>query len=250
MNNFLAISVFPYYIRSPASPLRDPPHVLLPETPKRKLKKRLRGAVSEPARAARLQRIYARLQEGCTVGEIAAFEGLTPPWVRQILNDAGKSKRPEDRPNHDLMQVARLAPALKELVASVTYGETGDVPKLLRVLAQLDRYAENNFRLGAPSAETLGEGSEEHSAAVAREEDAHARASRAGAFLSTPSRPPRPLAVQRRRFYRRRFGAGERDFGGKRLGRRAKTEAGNGERTSGRSRPSAWAPRADAAACG
>lgn len=140
-----------------------------PETPRRKLKKRLRGAVSEPARAARLQRIYARLQEGCTVGEIAAFEGLTPPWVRQILDDAGKSKRPEDRPNHDLMQVARLAPALKELVASVTYGETGDVPKLLRVLSQLDRYAENNFRLGAPSAETLGEGSEEHSAAVARE---------------------------------------------------------------------------------
>ncbi len=141
-----------------------------PETHKHKLKKHLRGAISEPARAARLQRIYARLQEGCTVSEIAALEGLTPARVRQILDDAAKSKRPEDRPCHARMQVARLAPVLKGLVASATQGETENVPKLLRALAQLDRYAQNNIHVGSPSPETLGEGSEEHSAVVVREQ--------------------------------------------------------------------------------
>ena len=141
-----------------------------PETPKHKLKKHLRGAISEPARAARLQRIYARLQEGCTVFEIAALEGLTPARVRQILDEAGKSKRPEDLPCHSRMQVARLAPVLKGLVASATNGETENVPKLLRALAQLDRYAEDDIHVGSPSHVMLGEGSDEHAAVVVREQ--------------------------------------------------------------------------------
>jgi hypothetical protein len=91
--------------------------------------------------------------------------------VRQILVEAAQSKRPEDRPDHVRMQIARLAPALKGLVASATSGETEDVPVLLRALAQLDRYARENFLVASPSAEMLGEGTEEHSAAVAQSQE-------------------------------------------------------------------------------
>ena len=204
-----------------------------PKIPKHKLKKLLRGAVSAPARAARLQRIYARLQEGCTVGEIAAHEGLTPPRVRQILVEAAQSKRPEDRPDHVRMQIARLAPALKGLVASATSGETEDVPVLLRALAQLDGYARENFlrRLA------LGRNARGRHRGARRRRRAEPRAGFASGALWRGRRSgphkldrslfngadfPPPVSGWRARLW------------GKRLGRRAKTKAGNGERRSGR----------------
>ena len=217
-------------------PLRTHTHVLIlsqnakTQTQKTPPRRRQRAGAGGAVAAD-----FARLQEGCTVGEIAAHEGLTPPRVRQILVEAAQSKRPEDRPDHVRMQIARLAPALKGLVASATSGETEDVPVLLRALAQLDRYARENFLVASPSAEMLGEGTEEHSAAVAQSQ-ARLRERRA-LERSDASRvaQARPLAVQRRGFYRRRFGAGERDFGERDLagGRRRKRGMGRG-RAGGR----------------
>lgn len=67
-----------------------------------------RPALSPAARALRLQRIFARLQEGAS---IAAEEGVSRERLRQIVRAA--TARGKAAPDHKKMQFARLEPALR-----------------------------------------------------------------------------------------------------------------------------------------
>jgi hypothetical protein len=100
------------------------------------------------ARAMRLQRIYARLQEGFKRMEIAKAEGLSRERVRQILVAARKSDRFEDQPNHAKMQIARLTPVLRQAVQAAADGAVGAAKDLFAVLDRLDRYLDqrHNYR--------------------------------------------------------------------------------------------------------
>ncbi len=66
-----------------------------------------RPALSPAARALRLQRIFARLQEGASYKDIA--EGLSRERLRQIVQTA--TERGRAAPDHKRMQFARLEPA-------------------------------------------------------------------------------------------------------------------------------------------
>jgi DNA-directed RNA polymerase sigma subunit (sigma70/sigma32) len=70
-----------------------------------------RPALSPAARALRLQRIFARMQEGASYSDIAAEEGLSRERLRQIVRAA--SARRGDPLDHRKMQFARLEPALR-----------------------------------------------------------------------------------------------------------------------------------------
>ena len=113
---------------------------------------------SGAARAMRLQRIYARLQEGFSVAEIATAEGLSRERVRQILVAARASRRDEDKPDHARMQIARLAPMLRQAVRAATHGVDGAAKELFAVLDRLDRYLDAGARYREISINELGEG--------------------------------------------------------------------------------------------
>lgn len=59
----------------------------------------------------RLQRIFARLQEGASYKDSAAEAGLSRERLRQIVRAA--TARRGDPPHHKKMQFARLEPALR-----------------------------------------------------------------------------------------------------------------------------------------
>ena len=71
----------------------------------------VRPALSPAARALRLQRIFARLQEGASYKDIAVYESLSRERLRQIVRAA--TTRRNDQPDHKRMQFARLEPALR-----------------------------------------------------------------------------------------------------------------------------------------
>ena len=77
----------------------------------------IRPALSPAARALRLQRIFARLQEGASYKDIAAEEGLSRERLRQIVRAA--TARGAAKPDHKQMQFARLEPALRLAARSV-----------------------------------------------------------------------------------------------------------------------------------
>jgi hypothetical protein len=106
-----------------------------------------RAPTGGAARAMRLQRIYARLQEGFKRMEIAKAEGLSRERVRQILVAARKSDRFEDQPNHAKMQIA-LTPVLRQAVQAAADGAVGAAKDLFAVLDRLDRYLDqrHNYR--------------------------------------------------------------------------------------------------------
>jgi hypothetical protein len=72
-----------------------------------------RSALSPAARALRLQRIFARLQDGAGYADIAAEEGFSRERLRQIVRAATAPGRGWDGPDHKRMQIARLTPALR-----------------------------------------------------------------------------------------------------------------------------------------
>jgi hypothetical protein len=74
---------------------------------------RLRRSLSPEARSLRLQRIFARLQDGASYADIAAEEGFSRERLRQIIRAATAPGRGYDGPDHERMQVARLTPALR-----------------------------------------------------------------------------------------------------------------------------------------
>jgi hypothetical protein len=99
-----------------------------------------RPTLSPAARALRLQRIFARLQEGASYKDIAAEEGLSRERLRQIVR-AGIA-RGGAKPDHKQMQFARLEPALRLAARGVAEGDAKAIPLLLKLVDRLDRYCE------------------------------------------------------------------------------------------------------------
>ena len=99
-----------------------------------------RAPLSPAARALRLQRIFARLQEGASYKDIAAEESLSRERLRQIVRAAtGRRKEP---PDHKRMQFARLEPALRLAARGVADGDVKAIPLLLKLVDRLDRYCD------------------------------------------------------------------------------------------------------------
>jgi hypothetical protein len=101
-----------------------------------------RSALSPAARALRLQRIFARLQDGAAYAEIAAEEGFSRERLRQIIRAATTPGRGHDGPDHKRMQIARLTPALRLAADGVAQGDTKSISLLLKIIDRLDRYSD------------------------------------------------------------------------------------------------------------
>jgi hypothetical protein len=86
----------------------------------------------------RLQRIFARLQEGASYKDIAAEEGISRERLRQIVRAA--AARRGEPPDHRKMQFARLEPALRLAARGVADGDVRAIPLLLKLVDRLDRY--------------------------------------------------------------------------------------------------------------
>jgi hypothetical protein len=86
----------------------------------------------------RIQRIFARLQEGAITREVAAEEGVSRERVRQIVHAA--TARGGSAPDHKKMQFARLGPALRLVARNVAEGDVKAIPVLLKLVDRLDRY--------------------------------------------------------------------------------------------------------------
>jgi len=100
-----------------------------------------RPALSPAARSLRLQRIFARLQDGAGYADIAAEEGFSRERLRQVVRAATAPGRGYDGPDHERMQIARLTPALRLAADGVARGDTKSIPLLLQVIDRLDRYS-------------------------------------------------------------------------------------------------------------
>ena len=106
-----------------------------------------RSALSPAARSLRLQRIFARLQDGAAYAEIAAEEGFSRERLRQIIRVATAPGRGHDGPDHKRMQIARLTPALRLAADGVAQGDAKSIPLLLKIIDRLDRYFDPLDRL-------------------------------------------------------------------------------------------------------
>jgi len=98
----------------------------------------VRKTLSPVARALRLQRIFARMQEGASYKDIAAEEGLSRERLRQIVHAA--TTRRSKLPDHKRMQFARLEPALRLAARGVADGDVKAIPLLLQLVDRIDRY--------------------------------------------------------------------------------------------------------------
>jgi len=74
-----------------------------------------------PEREVRRMRIFARLQEGWSYEEIGRQEGVTRERIRQIVKQALVKREVDATHDHALLQLARLAPALR--LAAEAVGE-------------------------------------------------------------------------------------------------------------------------------
>ena len=112
--------------------------------------RRSASALSPAARALRLQRIYARMQDGAAYGEVAAEEGVSRERLRQIIRAATTRGRPDDRPDHSRMQIARLTPALRLAAAGVAEGDAKAIPLMLQIMDRIDRYSDPDEYFSSP----------------------------------------------------------------------------------------------------
>jgi len=114
-----------------------------------------RPALSPVQRAMRLQRIFVRMQEGLSYGQIAAEEGVSRERLRQIVRAA--TARTDGVPDHRRMQIARLMPALRLVAWDVENGDARSIPSFLKLLDRLDRYAAADRPFVSPAIEELVE---------------------------------------------------------------------------------------------
>ena len=89
-----------------------------------------RRSLSPAARALRLQRVFARMQEGAAYAEIAAEENISRERLGQIIRRATLRQSQDDEPSHRQMQVARLTPAFRLAAAGVAKGDAKSIPLL------------------------------------------------------------------------------------------------------------------------
>ena len=91
-------------------------------------------------KAARRQRIFARLREGWAYDEIAREERVSPERIRQIISEV-LGKRIIDRgADHAHLQLERLMPALRLVGEAIGRGELAAVAPLIKVIDRLDKH--------------------------------------------------------------------------------------------------------------
>ncbi len=108
-----------------------------------------RGQKSAPARkkrltadgkAARQERIFARLREGWAYQEIAREERLTARRVRQIVAEVRRRREVEGGSAHPRLPLSRLGPLLQAAGELVAEGDVRAIAPLMKILDKvLDR---------------------------------------------------------------------------------------------------------------
>jgi hypothetical protein len=88
----------------------------------------------------RRDRIFARLLEGQTYGQIAVSEAVTPRRIRQIVQDALAEDGVDPKTDFVFVQIARLEGALRLVEQKMAEGKLNAVDRLVKVLERLDRY--------------------------------------------------------------------------------------------------------------
>ncbi len=88
----------------------------------------------------RRQRIFARLREGWPYAEIAQAEGLSSKRISQIVSEALQKRTLDSVPDHAMLQLARLEPALRLAAGALAEGDVGAISPYLKLLDRLDRY--------------------------------------------------------------------------------------------------------------
>ena len=114
-----------------------------------------RRFLSPGARAMRLQRIFARMQEGASYQEIASEEGISRERLRQIIRRATSRRSRDDRPGHRQMQIARMTPALRLAEAGVAQGDAKSIALLLKLVDRFDRYSDTRKYFRSPPFEEI-----------------------------------------------------------------------------------------------
>jgi hypothetical protein len=112
-----------------------------------------RQPLSAAARGMRLQRIFARLQEGASYAEIAAEEAISRERLGQIIRRATARRSGSEAPDHTRMQIARLTPALRLAAKGVAEGDARAIPLLLSLVDRLDRYSDPDTSFRSPPLE-------------------------------------------------------------------------------------------------
>jgi hypothetical protein len=85
-------------------------------------------------------RIFTLMQQGWTYDAIAKKEEVSRERVRQIINQALKSRGGEPNGLYQRLHLARLDPALWLAAAKVAEGDLRAIDKLVRVINQMDKY--------------------------------------------------------------------------------------------------------------
>ncbi len=91
-------------------------------------------------RILRQERIFARLREGWAYGDIAQQERLTSRRIRQIVSETLQRRAVDKRPEHAMLQLARLEPALRLAAGALAKGEIEAISPYLKLLDRLDLY--------------------------------------------------------------------------------------------------------------
>lgn len=91
-------------------------------------------------RRERLLRIEMRIEEGWSYEAIARAENLTRERIRQIVSESLDQRDPDPARRHKLLQLARLAPALRVTGESIMAGDAAAVRSLVLVLDRIDKY--------------------------------------------------------------------------------------------------------------
>ena len=91
-------------------------------------------------RELRKLRIFAWMEEGWSYEAIGREERLSRERVRQIVSKTLEHRDVDPVRDHKLLQIARLAPALRLAGQAIAAGEIGAIDKLVRVLDRLDKY--------------------------------------------------------------------------------------------------------------
>jgi ABC-type Fe3+-citrate transport system substrate-binding protein len=99
-----------------------------------------RSRVSAAQREQRRFRIMGLVQAGVSYEAIARQEQITGERVRQIVRKSLETQSGETRPDPNLLQIARLEPALRLASMGVVNGDLKAIAPLLRVLERLDKY--------------------------------------------------------------------------------------------------------------
>jgi predicted transcriptional regulator len=97
-------------------------------------------------KALRRERIFARVQVGASIAEIAGEEGMSEQRVRKIISDTLKRQEVDDLPDHALLQIFRLEGALAIAGKAIAAGDLKAIPPYLKVLDHLDFYRKASVR--------------------------------------------------------------------------------------------------------